>query len=88
MPFGVKIKEREKIDKYLKLARQQKMLWEGDIDTNCSWYTWNYLQKLGKKIGGTKNQKGTVIPIVVGTLGIISKSLEKRLKELKFRRGQ
>ena len=38
----VKIKESEKRDKYLDLAREQKtMEKESDSDINCSWYTWD-----------------------------------------------
>ena len=37
-----KIKEREKNDKYLDLARELKRLWniESDGDSNCNWLTW------------------------------------------------
>ena len=39
----VKIKENEKIDKYLELARELKktMEHEGDGDINCNWCTQN-----------------------------------------------
>ena len=47
----IKIKESEKIDKYLNFAWKLKKLW---------------------------NRKVTVIPIVVGALGMLSKDLEKR----------
>ena len=48
----VKIKESEKIDKYLNFTRELKSAieHEGDADTNCSWYTWNGPQTLGKRI--------------------------------------
>ena len=37
-----KIKESEKIDKYLDLAEELKVLVEyvDNCDTSCSWYTW------------------------------------------------
>ena len=49
----VKMKENEKMDKYMDLARELKRLW---------------------------NMKVKVIPIVVGALGTVPKSLEKRLE--------
>ena len=30
---------------------------EGDGDTNCGWCTWNSPPKLGKRTGGTENQR-------------------------------
>ena len=53
-----KIKENEKIDKYLALTRE--------------------LEKL-------INVKVTVIPIVVGALGTVPKSLKMKLRELEIR---
>ena len=43
MDHRVKLKESEKRDKYLDLAREQKnaMQHEGGGDINCSWCTWN-----------------------------------------------
>ena len=53
MDHRVEIKEREKTDKYLNLARGLKntVEHEGDGDTYCSWSTWNSLQSPGKKTG-------------------------------------
>ena len=48
------IKESEKRDKYLDLAREQKnkktMEHEGDGDTNCGWCTWKILKGLVKRL--------------------------------------
>ena len=57
----VKIKQSEKIHKYLDFARElkKKKLW---------------------------NMSVTVIPIVVGVLGTVYKSLERELEELEIRR--
>ena len=52
------MKEREKIDKYMNLARELKKL---------------------------RNTRVKVIPIVVGALVTVPKSLEKRMEELKIR---
>ena len=52
------MKESEKINKYLDLARDLKKLW---------------------------NMKVTVMPIVVGVLGMAPKGLERRLEELEIR---
>ena len=54
--YSVKIKESEKINEYLDLARELKMLW---------------------------NMRVTVIPMVVGALGTVAKSLEKELRNWK-----
>ena len=56
--YEVKIKENEKIDKYLDLARELKKQWIMRV---------------------------TVIPIVVGALGMIQKDLEKKLGKLEIR---
>ena len=55
----VKIKESEKINKYLDLAREFFFLmeYEGDSDTNCGWCTWNSPLWLGKNIVITGNQR-------------------------------
>ena len=47
----VKIKESEKIDKYLDFARGPKVTEEhaGDGDNNCSWNALNNSKRLGKK---------------------------------------
>ena len=51
----VKLKECEKKDKYLDLARELKKLW---------------------------NMKVTIVPIVIGAFGTVTKGLLKRLEEL------
>ena len=51
----IKLKECEKKDKYLDLARELKKLW---------------------------NMKVTIVPIVIGALGTISKGLLKGLEDL------
>ena len=58
MDHGVKIKENEKIDKYLNLAWEQKKAdeHEGQCNTNCNWYTWNNLLESGKESEGIWNQ--------------------------------
>ena len=47
-----KLKEGEKRDEYLDLARELKKLWnmKSDGDTNRSWYTWNDHKGLVKKL--------------------------------------
>ena len=47
----MKIKEKEKRDKYLDLAKELKkaLEHEDDGDTNCNWRTWNGFQKHGKR---------------------------------------
>ena len=52
----IKLKECEKRDKYLDLARELKKLW---------------------------NMKATIIPIVIGAFGMVTKGLLKGLEELK-----
>ena len=54
----IKLKESEKKDKYLNLARELKKLW---------------------------NMKVTVIPLVIGALGTVTKGLVKGLEDLKIR---
>ena len=54
----IKLKESEKRDKYLNLARKLKKLW---------------------------NMKVTVIPIVIGTLGTVTKGLLQGLEDLEIR---
>ena len=53
----MKIKENEKRDQYLDLARELKktMEHEGDGDIKCKWCTWNDPQRLGKEIEGVGN---------------------------------
>ena len=55
---GVKLKESEKKDKYLDLARELKKLY---------------------------NMKVTVIPIVIGALGTVTKGLVQGLEDLEIR---
>ena len=71
---------------------------EDDGDTNCGWCTWNNPQGIGKETGrlGNKRTNGeypdnrilkvTVITIVIGAIGTISKGLEKVLEELEIKR--
>ena len=54
----IKVKESEKKDKYLDLARELKKLW---------------------------NMKVTIIPIMIGTFGTVTKGLLKRLEDLEIR---
>ena len=55
---SVKIKESEKRDKYLDLAREQiTMEHEGDGDTNCDWCTWDNSQKTSKVTGRFENKR-------------------------------
>ena len=54
----VKLKESEKKNKYLDLARELKKLW---------------------------NMKGTIIPIVIGAFGTVTKGLLKGLEDLEIR---
>ena len=45
----VKLKESEKRDEYLDLAREGKtMVYEGNGDTNNNWWTWNNPQNWQK----------------------------------------
>ena len=48
-----KIKESEKVEKYLDTAREflKNLEHESDGDTNCIWYTWNSSQEIKKGIG-------------------------------------
>ena len=55
---GIKLKESEKKDKYLDLARELKKLW---------------------------NMKVTIMPIVIGAFGTVTKGLEKGLEDLEIR---
>ena len=56
--YRVKLKESEKKDKYLDLARELKKLW---------------------------NMKVTVVPIVIGVLGTVTKRLIKGLEDFEIR---
>ena len=54
-----KMKKAEKVRKYLDLAQEQKnaVEHECDDDTNCSWFTRNSSQWLGKNTGGIIDQR-------------------------------
>ena len=58
----VKIKESEKRDKYLDLARKlkQSMEYEDDDDANSNWWTWNDSQRLSKRAGAVGNRRMSV----------------------------
>ena len=49
---GVKLKESEKRDKYLALAREQKKKHESEDNTNCNWCSWYSHQRIS-----TRNEK-------------------------------
>ena len=52
----VKLKESEKRDKYLDLARKKKTVeHESDNYTNCNWCSWYSHQRIGTKTGGFGN---------------------------------
>ena len=53
----VKIKEREKIDKYLNQTTEKAVEHEGDGETSCNWCTWNGPQGFEKEMGGSGNQR-------------------------------
>ena len=64
----VKIKESEKRDKSLDLARQKKkkkkksnktMKHKSDGNTSCNWCVWKNSQRLDKETGRLKNQKAS-----------------------------
>ena len=66
MDFAIPVDHRVKINKnknkknkYLDLAREQKktVKHKGDDNTSCNWCTWNVLQKLGKETGRVGNQR-------------------------------
>ena len=66
MVNGVQIKENEKVNKYLDLARELKIVnFEGVDDTNCSWCPWKGRQRSGKETGGTADQRKKTIEISV-----------------------
>ena len=48
----VKLKESEKRNKYLDLARERKKKHEGDGDTNCNWYARYSHKRFGTGTGG------------------------------------
>ena len=55
----VKLKESEKRDKHLHLARELKktMEHESDGNTNCNWCTRYSHQRIGKETGGLGNKR-------------------------------
>ena len=53
---GMKIKENEKINQYLRAEKALK--YEDDNDTNCSWCPWNYSQDMEKILGELKVRAG------------------------------
>ena len=54
----VKLKEREKMDKYLDLARELKKLeHESDIYTNYNWCSWYSHQRIIKVTGRLGNKR-------------------------------
>ena len=65
MDFGipannrVKLKAREKKDKYLDLAREVKKIveYESDVYTNCYWCSWYSHRKIVKGSGGLGNKR-------------------------------
>ena len=59
--YRVKLKESEKKDKYLHLARELKktMEHEGDGDNNCNWYTWYSRQRIGTGTRGLGNKRAS-----------------------------
>ena len=53
----VKLKESEKKDKYLDLARELKKLLNMKVsDTNCNWCSWYSHQRIGTRTGGLGNK--------------------------------
>ena len=58
--YRVKLKENQKRDIYLDLARELKkktMKHEGDCDLNCNLCAWNNLQRTGKRSGRLGNKR-------------------------------
>ena len=87
--YRVKIKENEKRDKYLDLAREQKKTkktieHEGDGGTNCTWCAWNHPQS---SIRGLEELEIRRRPESVRTISllisarILRKILKLRVKE-------
>ena len=56
--YRVKLKECEKKDKYLDLARKLKktVKHENDENTNCNWCSWHSHQKIDTKTGELGNK--------------------------------
>ena len=55
----IKLKESEKNDKYLDLARELKKTaeYESDDNTNCDFIFWYNHQKINKGTGGLRNER-------------------------------
>ena len=53
----MKIKENKKRDNYRDMARGQKIVENGNSDTNCGWSTWDNLQRIGTGITKLGNKK-------------------------------
>ena len=54
----VKLKESEKKDMYLDLARElKKQEHESDYYTNCNWCSWYSHQRIGKRTRGLGNER-------------------------------
>ena len=59
MDHVIKLKENEKKEKYLDLARESKtpVKRESDGDTNCNWCSWYSHQKTGTESRGVGNNR-------------------------------
>ena len=84
--YRIKIKDSEKIDKILDLARELKkkkaVEHERDGDANWNWCTWYSHQRLWKKTGGIENQRKNWCCILIcrnifNTIKTSDSSLEK-----------
>ena len=53
----VKLREREKREKYLDLVRKLKKTMEHESVTNCNWCARNNPQKIGKGTGRIRTQR-------------------------------
>ena len=59
----IKLKESKKWDRYIDLVRELKkkkqktMEHEGDLDTNCNWWTWNNSQRIDKGTRQLRHQR-------------------------------
>ena len=62
--YWLKLKEGEKRDKYLNLARELKKLWnmKVTVDTNCNWFARYSHQRIGTGTGGLKNKRTSEDP--------------------------
>ena len=63
VPAGhrIKLKESEKKDKYLDLARELKKTVEHESEsyTDCNWYSWYRHQTIGKRTSGLGNKRAS-----------------------------